>query len=283
MIEDIPILDAHMHLDPAGAPEEALKRFSSWGGSHIVVVHKPYSDIRITDLRSYKKAFNRTIQMSKLTEKFGVKSWAVVGPYPGELPDLIDKMGHEEAVDLQLKAVDYSLELVEEGLVMGLGEIGRVHFPVPATVQESCDQILESALKGCKAAGCPAVLHTDSLHDFPGLMDHLARIADRSGIDRKRLIKHYSSGKMADPDINLGITVSVLANKINIREALNSVGDFLMETDYIDSLERPDIVLPPYMVPKKVSWALRSGILDKERLHRIMVDLPRETLGVEIE
>ena len=280
---DLPILDSHIHLDPAGNPETAVRRFTAEGGTHLIVIHKPYDDLPISTLEDYRRAFNRTLLMARKAEGWGVKSWAVLGPYPVELMELSKRMGLEEARKLQMSSVDLALEMVENGEALGLGEIGRIHFPVSNEIQNCCDEILLYALRGCKDLNCPAILHTESLDENGELMDHLASIADRAGIDRKRVIKHYSNGGMCDPMINLGLSVSVLSHSRNLRSALETGNDFLLETDYIDSPDRPNVVLPPDMVPKKIKWAYRASILDEKKHSRLMIDHPKRVLGIETD
>lgn len=278
---DIPILDSHIHLDPGGDPENAVKRFLSGGGTHLVVVHKPYHDIEIKNIQDYERSFRRTLKMSELANNLGAKAQAVIGPYPVELVKLSEKMGLENAKNLQIEALDTALEMVDEGEALGLGEIGRVHFPVDATIQNACDEILTYAFKGCRVRRCPAILHTESPERNQDLMKHLFDLVRKAGADPVRVVKHFSQGKLTDPDLNKGLSVSILAHKKNLKYALCRDNDFLMETDYIDSLERPDVVLPPDMVPKKIRWAYRASMIDEEKHFRLMVDHPLKVLGFD--
>jgi len=279
----LPILDAHMHLDPHGLSREAVRAFKRMGGTHLVIVNKPYDDIPLFSPEDYRRTYETTLRMTRIANDEGVRAWCVLGPYPGELPYLAQRLGLETAKDLQIKAVDIAAALVGQGDVIGLGEIGRVHFETSQEVQDGCDEVLEHAFSLCAEAGCPAILHTESPSDNPNLISHLASMADRQGLGRARVVKHYSHGGMADPDVNLGITPSILATRSDLILALEHGPSFLMETDYIDSRERPNVVLPPDMVPKKVAWLKRTGAMDDEMHSRMMVDLPAKSLGIDTE
>jgi TatD-related deoxyribonuclease len=283
MIEGLPVLDAHIHLDPKGEAEKAVLRFLESGGTHLLIVHKPYHHLEILDIEGYERSFEVTMDMCRKANETGIKAWCVIGPYPGELPYLAGKMGLEKAEKLHMDALSRALLHVENGDALGIGEIGRVHFPVKEEVQGSCDRILEHALGSAKDLDCPVVLHTESYHSNPGLMDHLARIIDRSGIPRHRVIKHYSGPDLIEPSANLGISISLQCKRDTMRALLGSDHDHLLETDYIDDIQRPNVVMPPDTVPKKIRWAYEQGLLENSRHKRLMVELPRKVLGVDLD
>jgi TatD-related deoxyribonuclease len=281
MIRNLPVLDSHIHLDPMGTPSEAVGRFVHAGGTHLIVVHKPYHHLTERSRDDYLESFGTTIQMCDLANENGVKAWCVLGPYPGSLPRLSNEIGLEDAINLQLTALDLAFEMVDEGKALGIGEVGRIHFKVEEDVQKGSDIILRSAMRGAASRGCPVVLHTESPLDNQNLFRHLSNMADESGIPRKKIIKHYSGWEAANPETGLGLSVSMQARRKNVEEALRRDLDFLLETDYIDEISRPDVVMPPDTVPKKIEWAYRKGLLTAEKHEHLMVDLPREIMGID--
>jgi TatD-related deoxyribonuclease len=282
MIEGLPVLDAHIHLDPNGDPESAVERFLRAGGSHLLIIHKPYHHIKEIDMDSFVRSYDTTIEMMDRANRAGAVSNCVVGPYPGSLPHLMKNIGSDVAFELYLEALDLAFSYVDEGKAIGIGEVGRVHFQVDEEVQRSCDRILEEAMKGCKKRNCPVILHTESPRDNHDLYSHLVNIADRCSLERWRVIKHYSGWEAADPDIGLGLSVTMQARKNNIEEALKRGFEFLLETDFIDDPRRPNVVMPPDTVPKKITWTYNKGLMDEETHHRLMVDLPEKVLGLKM-
>ena len=281
MIEGLPVLDAHIHLDPAGSNVDAVRRFLHSGGTHLMIIHKPYHHLPVKDIGDYRRSFETTIDLCRSARKVGAGSWCFIGPYPGELPYLVKEIGFEEAFDLQIRAVEESLKLVEEGEALGIGEIGRVHFKVDKEVQEACDDVLSYVLRGARAVGCPVVLHTESYHSNPGLMKHLASLMDRVSFPRMKAIKHYSGPDLIAPEYNLGISLSIQCRRENLSMLLGSEQDHLLETDFVDDPSRPNVVMPPDTVPKKVRWAYQKGFIDKDRHSRLMIDLPTKVFGIE--
>jgi TatD-related deoxyribonuclease len=281
MREKLPILDAHIHLDPKGAPKDAVKRFLSKGGTHLIIIHKPYHHIENLNIEGYIKSFETTVEMCRLSNDLGCRSWCFLGPYPGELPFLAERIGLKEAVDLQKRALDIAYEFVKEGKALGIGEVGRIHFPVNEGLQEICDDILLRAFEGAKTNDCPVVLHTESFYSNPHLMLHLSSLIDRTGLRREKVIKHYSGPDLIPPGNNQGISLSLQCRRETLKMLLSSDFDHLLETDYIDDPRRPNVVMPPDTVPKKIEWAYSQGIIDPARHARLMIDLPKRIMDIE--
>lgn len=281
MIEGLAVLDAHIHLDPAGDPKGAVQRFLKAGGSHLLIIHKPYHHIKENSIEAYRRSFDVTLKMRDLAIENGAEAECVIGPYPGSLPHLVKDMGLEEASNLQMEALDHAFSLVDEGKALGIGEVGRIHFPVEDEIQIRSDSIMEASMQGAAQRNCPVILHTDSPGTNPDLFRHIVNISDRSGMDRKKVVKHYSGWEAAEPSVGLGISISMQARKNNMEQALKRNLDFLLETDFIDDPNRPNVVMPPDTVPKKIRWAYKRGFLTKEKHEKLMVDLPEKVLGME--
>jgi len=274
-------MDSHIHLDPIGGPVKAVERFLDAGGTHLVIVHKPYSKGPILDLSDYGTAFKTTVKMKDLACSIGAKANCVVGPYPGELPHQIEAMGPDMALELQLSAVGLALDMLDSGEVLGLGEVGRVHFPVAPEVQNLCDKVLIKAMEGASRRKAPVVLHTESITSNENLMAHLGELCDRAGLSRERAIKHYSDPKTVRSAFDMGLSASMLCRKDYLREMLETGTYPLLETDFIDDPTRPDVVLPPDSVPKKVRWAREAGLLDDDGQYELMVSVPMRAYGID--
>lgn len=280
-MDALPVLDSHIHLDPDGSPNRAVQRFIDAGGTHLVIVHKPYSRGPVLDIDSYGKAFKTTVRMKELACSQGVGAYCVVGPYPGELPHQIEVLGTDRALELQLSAVGLALDMLDSGDIIGIGEVGRVHFPVASEVQDLCDKILIKAMEGASRRSAPVVLHTESKASNESLIQHLAELCDRAGLDRMRAIKHYSDPSTVRSAFDLGLSASMLCRKDMLREMLEARTYPLLETDFIDDPLRPDVVLPPDSVPKKVRWARDAGLLDDDVHYELMVSVPKKAYGID--
>lgn len=275
-----PVLDNHMHLDPRGLKEEAIKDFQRLGGTHIVLVHKPYKQLPVTKADDFRDSFSTTLGLAaRVRERTEVEVMVVVGPYPVTLLQLGERIGLTEAVEIMMRGMELAAEIVEEGSAVGLGEIGRPHFPVSREVSEASDDILGYGLELAAELKCPVHLHTEG--GGAGLYGELAEMAEKKGCATEKVIKHFS-GPMVLPKENHGLFPSVLCSSKNIRSALNKGPRFLMETDYIDDPGRPGAVMVPKTVPKRTYEMIEEGRLDREGAIKIHKEWPARIYDVEI-
>jgi TatD-related deoxyribonuclease len=277
-----PILDNHMHLDPRGLGAENAKKFHKAGGTHLVVVYKPYAENSLIETRSFEKRFELTISLASSCEEVcpEVKTFVVLGPYPVDLIRMMDHMSMEQAKDIMFKGMDMARKYVEEGLAIAIGEIGRPHFPVEQEIMDCSNEILKYGMACAKDAGCPVVLHTESATD--DVWQDLAVMADSVGLNREMVIKHFSPPVVNEAE-NCGLFPSVLASKHNVKDAIRISDRFMMETDYLDDPKRPGAVLGITTVPKVTKLLLSQELATEEQLIKIHKDHPERLYGISID
>jgi TatD-related deoxyribonuclease len=176
--------------------------------------------------------------------------------------------------------MEIAADLVREGKALGIGEIGRPHFPVSERIWERSNEVLRYGLQLAKEQGCAVQLHTESAG--PRVWRELAGFADEVGLDREKVVKHYS-GAAVLPEENFGLFPSVLSSKKNINEAAGKGSRFMMETDFLDDPRRPGAVMAPATVPKRTKAMLESGVFDEELVHKVHKEWPERVYGIEIE
>ncbi len=277
----IPIMDNHMHLQLKGQNVEAAKKFQKAGGTHLVISHMPYDEFPISAEKDFKRTFERTLQIVEMVrKKTELKVFATLGPYPVELLPLAESTSLENAVDIMKKGMDLAAEYVKEGKAIAMGEIGRPHFPVSKEIRDASNDILLYAMEIARDVPCPVVLHTESA--TPEVWKDLAKMADRAGLQRDKVVKHYSPPAVL-PEENQGLFPSVLSSRKNIREALSKGTRFFMETDYIDEPSRPNVVMPPDTVPKRTMGLILNGEMTEEQAWAIHKENFEAVYGIELE
>jgi len=277
-----PILDNHMHLDPKGHHIEAVKRFQNKGGTHVIISHKPYEDLPVKKCEDYRTAYDQTIELvNRVNKNTSVKAYATLGPYPVELIRLLEKQDLKDAKEIMLKGMEIAKEYVVEGKAVGIGEIGRPHFPVDNEIFDASNEIMAYGMKLAAEAGCPVILHTESPNSDDHIQGILALSKD-SGISPEMIIKHFCPPKLADPSINRGVTPSIVARGKSVKKAKKLSDYFLLETDYIDVLSRPDAVLPPDTIPIITYELYENGIFSEEDILRINKDIPEKIYHIDI-
>jgi len=274
----VPILDNHVHLEPfRGRNVDAVKDFERQGGTHIVISSLPYGEAPAKSAEDFRKGFDLTISLKdRVNKETGVRAFATVGPYPAELMNLENIHGLEKAKEIMKDGMDIAAEYVRAGAALAIGEVGRPHFPVSEAEWRASNEILAYAMKLVKEIGCAIVLHTESA--TISSMKELAAMADKVGLDKNRVVKHYSPPLIL-PEENFGLMPSVLAGKDAVREALGKGDRFLMETDFLDDPRRPGAVMAITTVPKRTRTFLKLGIMTEEQAFKIHVENPKKTYG----
>ena len=274
----VPVLDNHVHLEPVkGRNVDAVREFERAGGTHIIISNMPYQDIPARTVDDFRKSYDVTISTKdRVNKETGVKAFATVGPYPGDLIDLEAIHGLEKAKEIMLEAMDIAAEYVKAGKALAIGEVGRPHFPVSRDAWSVSNDILRYGMKAAKDVGCAIVIHTERA--TPETMKEQAEMADRVGLERRRVVKHFCPPFVL-PEENHGLMPSVLVGKDAANVALSKGTRFLMETDFMDDPTRPGAVLAIGTVPKRTLTLMKQGLMSEEQAHKIHMDAPREAYG----
>ncbi|HUT28110.1 MAG TPA: TatD family hydrolase [Methanomassiliicoccales archaeon] len=277
MIFPFPVLDNHIHLQPSGRNVEAVKEFLKVGGTHLVLSHMPYDEVPIRSSDDFSMAYAVTLSLAEKARSAGARTFVTLGPYPVELLGLVERMPLEAAVEVMKGGMDRAADLVREGLAVGLGEIGRPHFPVSDEIMTASNDILSYGMQLAKECGCPVVIHAESA--TPDSMEDLGRMADKVGLSREKVVKHYCT-PLITPEECRGLYPSILASRPSVNEAFGKGDRFLLETDYFDDPERPGAVLAITTVPKRMRQLVGKGI-DESVLWKINKDNPEKVYDVE--
>jgi|SRR6056297_944495 len=278
MTEDLgtPVLDDHLHLDPRhGRGIEAVEEFVRLGGTHLLVVNKPswLLGVEPDEPADFRAVFEETLEtVAAATEALPGRAWPVLGVHPGLISRLVDERGFapEAARDLMRGGLAVASEYVADGDALAL-KSGRPHYDVTDAVWEASNAVTRRAFELGAEVDCAVQLHTEATED----LTDLAAVAEESGLDPSRVVKHYAAGELA------GVTPSVMSDKERLERAAESGEPFLMETDFVDDPDRPGMVLGPKTVPRRVRWLLGEG--RDEAVRRAHVETPRAVYGIDTE
>jgi TatD-related deoxyribonuclease len=271
-----PVLDNHLHLDPAhGQGIEAVEDFARVGGTHLLVVNKPSWQLGVEAEAGddFRAVFETTIAVvERASDVLDGRAWPVLGVHPGLVSRLVDERGFEPAAarDLMQDGLDVAAEYVREDRALAL-KSGRPHYDVTDAVWEASNDVLRHALSLGADCGCAVQLHTEATEDLTAVGDW----AEERGLPRETVVKHYASGRFR------GVTPSVMSEPDWLREAADREVPFLMETDFIDDPDRPGAVLGPKTVPRRVRTLLDEGHADAVR--RAHVETPARVYGIDTE
>ncbi|WP_297420575.1 TatD family hydrolase [Thermococcus sp.] len=278
------IWDNHFHVDPYhGLFLDAVEEFHKAGGTHLVVVYKSAHDYGFPGLKTedFTKAMDFHIELvERINKETPVKAYAIVGVHPAEFDYLAREKGLEYAKSEVMRALEYAQKLCLDGKAIGIGEIGRPHYEVPAEIWQASIELMKYGMSLAKEADCAVQLHTESFDEekFRELGGYVKEV----GIKPYKVVKHFSPPliKVAE---EVGVFPSVIASRKNIKAAIEQGNRFMMETDYIDDKRRPGAVLGPKTVPKRTKAFLQNGVFTEEDVYKIHVENPEKVYGVEVE
>lgn len=281
-----PVWDNHFHLDPTGRGLDAVREFERSGGTHLMLVHKPY---REGELR-----FNRTVEdherqmritldlAEKVNRETGVKAYVALAPHPAEFTKPLEHgVSIEDSAAVYRGALQLAQRFVREGRAAAMAEVGRPHWqPVDPVVWEKANELMVYAFELARDAGCPVQIHAETAtpESFADLALHLRK----ANLPAERAVKHYST-PIVDTQVNHGLWPSVLIGKGSAEEAARQGTRFLMETDYMDDPKYPGAVLGPKTVPRRTKELLDKGLLTEEQVWEVHARNPKRVYGVDVE
>jgi len=272
--------DNHLHLRREGRYLEAVEEFKNAGGTHFILCQYPMPEVVLRE-KNYQTCYQQTIQMAgEIRTTLGVEVFVVVGPYPVDLLSLQEKFGRQTALSIMKKGMDDAASLCREQKCIGIGEIGRPHFPVNQQIIQDSNDLVAYGMQQAKDARVPVVLHTESA--TPQQCKEFVEMGKRVGLHADQIVKHFAP-PLITQDENFGLMPSVLATRKNIVTALQKGNRFLMETDYIDDLRRPGAVLAPKTVPKLTKNLLQENLLSEHQAHMIHVTNPQTTYHIDLD
>jgi len=275
----LPIVDHHCHLSPSGAGVDAARRFRRAGGTHLFLATQNYAAGVPRSLEGYSEQFTTTEALAQRVEaETGVTVYLVVAPYPVDLVEATAELGVGAALELHRTALDLAGRWVRERRAVALGEVGRPHFPVAPEVGEAANRALDHALAVARDSGCPVVVHSEDL-DITGYRD-LAERAERAGLPRERVVKHYARSRLPASERS-AVTPSYLARRDLVRDVVGDPSPWFLETDFLDDPARPGAVLDLATIPRRA--AALSETPDVDRLWIPFVDSVEKVYGFRPE
>lgn len=281
-MDKIPSTDNHIHVDPLNGegPLAVALKFQRSGGTSMIIPNKP--TWTVSQGCNFTEAMELVIgYVDEINSETEVKAFAVVGAHPAELSRRVEAgMELGPAEELMRGALETAQNMVLEGRAIGIGEIGRPHYPVSQEEMEAHNRLMVYAMELAREADCPVQLHTESASEEQ--YKEFAEMASKAGLKKEKVIKHFS-GPFILPEENYGLTPSLIASGDVIRQALRKGKNFLMETDYLDDITRPGAVLGPKTVPRRTRKMINSGLITEEDAYQIHVEWPEKLYNIEMD
>ncbi len=256
-----PITDGHLHLDRKGRCLNAAIDFENSGGTRLILVHKPNFLKLPEDIADVSNAYLDTISIAdEVRASTNIQVQVILGPHPVVWSHQIESLGEKRATELHIQSVDLALEYFESGDCVGIGEIGRPHFPVSSEVWISANSMLEDILKRCSKKNAPVQFHVEN--KGTSTYQELSRICSQANYPKSIALRHYAPADVS-PSYTSEHPVTVSMGRGSVEKIVSTIdvkllfnGDHppvLMETDYLDDPNRPGAVLGPRTIAKRTN------------------------------
>lgn len=288
MTVKIPVADAHTHTNPVhglGA-ERIAERFRSAGGWFMAIVAlAPWAyEIEFNGIESYEKVVEDIlIRECKAASDAGLQVACLAGFHPADVDKIIDKYRWDPSrvLDLGLRVVERMAEYCKDGVLDGIGEVGRQHYKTRAERAVISNMILEHALEYARDYGCLVHMHLEQAGRVT--VDLVDRIAERIGLRgnaRVKTVFHHAKPGIAVEAVRRGYSATIPGTPKLLDNVLGRFDPvFMLESDHIDDPMRPGIVVYPWVMAEHIQkLAIR---MSEDYLYKINVDNIVKVYGVQ--
>ncbi|PCN51273.1 hydrolase TatD [Candidatus Geothermarchaeota archaeon ex4572_27] len=274
--------DAHLHTNPVGGmgAREVARRLRKAGGWFMAIAPLlPHHYNLQPNLDGIKKAMDITIRECEAAREEGVECVCLVGVHPAVVDQVLRACGDPaRAYEICSEALRYAAEKVREGRAVGIGEVGRQHYPVDPVNVVVSEMLMEEALAA--ASDLDAIVHLHLERGGAVTARDVAARADRAGMRRERVIIHHADARVAREAAKLGLRFTVVGRA----ELLGSLGlpskAILVESDFLDDPRRPGAVMYPWSIPEEVEELLGRGVLSEDDIATMFIDNVCDVYGV---
>ena len=274
---DIIVADSHLHSNPvkglgAGKIAAKLKQNGGWFAALVMLPSWDYGELAQT-VEKYLKYVDLHIGECKKARETGLTVKCFAGFHPAEIDRLLDRgmeplrvLSHAEGVIQEL------FKLCDNGLLDGVGELGRQHYKTRPTSVIIADRLLSYALTLARDHGCPLQFHLENVKGFT-VYDMWSRLSE-SGLLERSILHHLRTGVVEEALKRKmwATTPGIYGNLEALFRRSPTIETLLIESDYIDDPKRPGAVVEPWTFSQTFFRLVDQGIIGLDDVHRIFVD-----------
>lgn len=272
--------DAHLHSNPVrglGAVEIS-RRFRARGGWFAALVAlSPWHyniSVRGDPLGAYVKSIEIHALECKKAREEGLRVSCFAGFHPADVDHLIDSgMQPHRVLELGEKVLEHIARFCREGVLQGIGEVGRQHFKTSPERVAIAQEILTRAMEYAKDLNCPIHMHLENAGE--ATVATIDRLAARVGVEKRLLLFHHSKPNVAAAAVQRGYYATIPGKEQLLRYYFGNkmpLVNVMIESDYIDDPKRPCVSSCPWEVIEREERLLREGIVDEEKLYKVNID-----------
>jgi len=268
--------DAHCHSNPVSGlgAEKIAEKFKSVGGWFIALVSLPpyHYGFNEASIDAYRKTLELLVREVNVLRRNGLKAVLLAGFHPAEVDEYFKRgMELREVVGLAEKVFDLIVGYHKQGLIDGIGEVGRQHYSTAPPRLVASELILLKAM--VIARDYDMFMH---LHLEQGgwvTVESINKLSKMLGLRKDRIFLHHVSINEYRWGEKEGFWYTLPAKYKTLKNSLKDKPDkALVESDFIDDPRRPGVSSYPWDIAERITTLLKEGVIDEEYLAKIMVD-----------
>jgi TatD-related deoxyribonuclease len=277
--------DGHAHSNPVKGlgMRSIAKRFKQLGGWFIAVVAlSPHHYGFELTLDGYRKAVEIVINECRVASEEGLKVACFAGIHPADIDYLIsqDPKNSDRVIALAINVVNYITKMVREGVLTGIGEVGRPHYkalPESFTVNAI---VMRHALNVARDLQCLVHLHLEQ-GGYATVYD-INEVTALVGLIKDKVVLHHSDILTAHYAQEFGFVFTIPGKLPVLSEAFKRfTPSYIIESDFIDDPKRPGASSHPWQIIENQLRLLNTGLVSEEYLHKINIDNIARVYNIE--
>ena len=270
--------DAHTHTNPVrglgvSGIVPRFKRVNGWFMALISLA--PWHYGLSPTLEHYINSARIVVKECKKAREMGLKCKCFAGVHPADIDKLTDRynLKLEDAYKLLDKVLDSLIKMCRDGLLDGIGEVGRQHYrTLPERIAVS-EILLIKTLEASRDYDFIVHLHMES----GGIvtLNYLREICRLIGFkNRWRIIVHHVTNlNIIREIVDMGFSVTIPGVQTILAKLDNSIPPaFMIESDYLDDPKRPGVVVYPWTMVEYELKLLEKGLVDSRYLEKVNID-----------
>jgi len=265
-------IDAHAHASTLGLGyEEVVRRFKSSGGRLVVLVQlNPASYGLDESLDGVMRSLEVHVRLCDRVRREYGGTLCFSGLHPATVDKLVRSARDTERVyrELEENYMKKLESLLVSGLLDGLGEFGRPHYPSPPESWAVNELLLVKSLTIAKDTGTKIHIHSENA----GLVTYrsIRLLVDGVGLPHENVLMHHVPPSQVGIYIKDGFYVSVVGKSQVVRGLSSECTNVLIESDYLDDPRRPGAVVYPWDIRREVLSAVSEGWLSSVCAERVL-------------
>lgn len=277
-------IDAHSHASTLGLGyDEVVKRFKSLGGRLIALVQlNPGSYGLRDDLEGVMRSLDLHVRSCNRVKRELGGVLCFSGLHPATVDRLVRTSGDASRLyrELEERYMRKLELLVKEGLLDGLGEFGRPHYPAPPESWAVNELLLAKGLAMAKDTGVWIHIHSENA----GLVtfESVRLLVDSVGLRHERVLMHHVPPSHVPLYTSDGFYVSIVGRSQVVRGLGGECSYVVTESDYLDDPRRPGAVVYPWDLRREVLRAVEEGALTAGCAEKILQLNPAVFYGLSV-